>query len=115
MQQDLEQYADLSELDDINFFKLYEKEISEIEPSRIIDNTQIDFILKFYLQALLHQAYKLTEANRQSELAFLYTGQFERAAAVQMVKEYAEEKSSQYQSLESIKEKIGKLAEVLQM
>ncbi|TNV76332.1 hypothetical protein FGO68_gene7805 [Halteria grandinella] len=91
MSLELEGYTDLVTLDNITFFFHFEKELAELDVAKLLSES--DFILKFYLQALLILAYKETE-------------QIDRAAALMKVKEYIDSKCSQDKSLQQIKEKL---------
>ncbi|TNV76623.1 hypothetical protein FGO68_gene118 [Halteria grandinella] len=114
MEKDLQKYIDLTRLNDIKFFELYETEIIEIDQALIFkDVANSDFILRFYLQALLNLAFKETEADRQKELAFIQNDQSEKILALQLVKDYVEEKMPKVQGLSIIYEKIEKAYQIL--
>ncbi|TNV76361.1 hypothetical protein FGO68_gene9030 [Halteria grandinella] len=91
MSLELEGYTDLVNLDDITFFFHFENELRELDVAKLLSES--DFILKFYLQALLILAYKETE-------------QIDRTAALMKVKEYIDSKCSQSQSLYQIQKKL---------
>ncbi|TNV76828.1 hypothetical protein FGO68_gene5773 [Halteria grandinella] len=82
MFQDLSEFADITTLNDLSFWQLCETQFSDINISNLI--------LKFYLQALLNLAYNETEPDRQSELVFIKSDQFERTEALHIVKEYVD-------------------------
>ncbi|TNV76761.1 hypothetical protein FGO68_gene17108 [Halteria grandinella] len=116
MFQDLLELADITTLNDLSFWQLCKTQFSDINLSSVLqlnDETEIDFILKFYLQALLNLAYKETEPDRQSELVFIKSDQFDRAEALHIVKEYFDLKLTEYHSIQYIKVKVDRLIEEL--
>ncbi|TNV78927.1 hypothetical protein FGO68_gene5511 [Halteria grandinella] len=109
MFQDLGKFSDITTMNDLSFWKLHATQFSEISLQSLLelkDSNQINFILKLYLQALLNLAYSETEPERESELII-------RMTAIQIVKDYVDQKYNGLPSLARIKEKVAQANQVL--
>ncbi|TNV72783.1 hypothetical protein FGO68_gene9245 [Halteria grandinella] len=116
-------YEDLPLVDDLQYWKLYKQEISELQASSIInlnDDNQINLALVFYVQSLQNTAYSIVEKERESELAIIKNAaNFDRVETLNSVQKYVSDWLEQkkgteaYFELLNLKEKIKLLQDEL--
>lgn len=97
MQEDLKTYKDLCEVDDLEYWKLYENMFIELTPSSMVsipEEDQMKLILRFYFQSLLNKAYALTDNQKLRELYFITKikeDQFDWKEAIDIVTKYLDQ------------------------